>query len=154
VGSGDGHDGHPGLSHLASPSGGLAAILSEDLTREGVLAALKARRVYATNGPRILLQTSLGGRAMGSAIEAASLTTRGQTDPSADELRVRVVAPGPLERVDLIRGGQVSEQILCEGQREVRFVRTIPELTPGDYLYVRAVQIDGGTAWSSPFFIE
>ena len=91
---------------------------------------------------------------MGSAIEAASLTARPQAEPPADELRVRVVAPGPLERVDLIRGGQVSEQILCEGQREVGFVRTISDLAPGDYLYVRAVQIDGGTAWSSPFFIE
>ncbi len=154
VGSGDGHDGHPGLSHLASPSGGLAAILSEDLTREAVLAALQARRVYATSGPRILLQTKLGGQPMGSSIEAATLTSGRQTEPPADELRVRVVAPGPLERVDLIRDGQVTEQILCEGQRDVRFVRTIPELVAGDYLYVRAVQTDGGTAWSSPFFIE
>jgi len=35
-----------------------------------------------------------------------------------------------------------------------RFVRTFPELAAGDYLYVRPVQIDGGTAWSSSFFIE
>ncbi|HVH16662.1 MAG TPA: DUF3604 domain-containing protein, partial [Myxococcota bacterium] len=35
------------------PMGGLAAILADDLTREGVLAALRARRVYATNGPRM-----------------------------------------------------------------------------------------------------
>ncbi|NQZ98235.1 MAG: DUF3604 domain-containing protein, partial [Myxococcales bacterium] len=34
IGSGDSHDGHPGLSRLANPSGGLAAIVSEDLTRE------------------------------------------------------------------------------------------------------------------------
>ncbi len=37
VGSGDSHDGHPGLTSLGnSGSGGLAAILSDDLTREGV----------------------------------------------------------------------------------------------------------------------
>ena len=62
VGSGDSHDGHPGLSQIASGTGGLAAILSEDLTREGVLEALRARRTYATNGPRILLHASLGPR--------------------------------------------------------------------------------------------
>jgi len=59
IGGGDSHDGHPGLAHLAGPTGGLAAILSEDRTREGVLAALRERRVYATNGPRILLRTAL-----------------------------------------------------------------------------------------------
>jgi hypothetical protein len=91
---------------------------------------------------------------MGSSVAAARLNAPSQAALPADELRVRVVAPGPLERVDLIRGGQVAEQILCEGRREVGFARTIPDLAPGDYLYVRAVQIDGGTAWSSPFFIE
>jgi len=62
VGSGDSHDGHPGLVHLGnSGSGGLAAILADDATREAVHAALCARRVYATNGPRIFLNVTLDG---------------------------------------------------------------------------------------------
>ena len=66
VGGGDGHDGHPGLTHLASPQmGGLAAILAEDLTRESILEAMRARRVYATNGPRIVLRVTLGRSAHG-----------------------------------------------------------------------------------------
>ena len=44
VGSGDSHDGHPGLVQLAGGNGGLAALLSPELTREGVYRALKARR--------------------------------------------------------------------------------------------------------------
>ena len=66
VGSGDSHDGHPGLVHLASGgSGGLAGILAKARTREAVLEALRARRVYATNGPRIVLTASARRRADG-----------------------------------------------------------------------------------------
>ncbi|NIV46904.1 MAG: DUF3604 domain-containing protein, partial [Gammaproteobacteria bacterium] len=97
VGSGDGHDGHPGLSQLASPTGGLAAILSEERTREGVLAALRERRVYATNGARILLRMALGAHRMGSSIDVPD----GET--LSEELFVRIVAAAPLSRVELIR---------------------------------------------------
>jgi hypothetical protein len=73
IGSGDSHDGHPGLAHLASPgrNNGLAAIFAPERTREAVLAALRARRVYATNGPRIFLRTTLDGvHEMGTALES------------------------------------------------------------------------------------
>ena len=30
----------------------------------------------------------------------------------------------------------------------------VPGLEGGEYLYVRAVQIDGGAGWSSPFFFD
>ncbi|MEO1084595.1 MAG: DUF3604 domain-containing protein, partial [Acidobacteriota bacterium] len=66
IGSSDGHDGHPGLGHLASGTGGLAAILADDLSRDGVYAALRARRSYATSGVRLLLRTVYGGYQMGS----------------------------------------------------------------------------------------
>jgi hypothetical protein len=144
VGSGDGHDGHPGLAGLASPSAGLAAILAESATREAVLEALRARRVYATNGPRILLRASLGGRAMGAVFEASRA--------GAETLAVRVVADSALERVDIVRGGRVVEQLACDGLVDFRLDRSLEPLRAGEYLYVRAVQKDGGAAWSSPFF--
>ncbi len=144
VGSGDGHDGHPGLSHLASPNGGLVAILAEELTREGVLAALRARRVYATNGPRILLHATLDGAPMGAAVGPSSKST----------LEILVVAPAALERLDLVRSGEVVRTVAAEGYREMRLEETVRGLESGEYLYVRAVQQDGGAAWSSPFFVD
>jgi hypothetical protein len=152
IGSGDGHDGHPGLAGLAAPSGGLAAILSEDLSREGVLAALRARRVYATNGPRIVLRATLGGREMGSILLARDLEAAGS--PAADELSVFVAATAPLERLDLVENGRMRETIAGEGRTIVRLTRRLSGLGRGDYLYLRAVQGDGGAAWSSPFFVE
>ncbi len=149
VGSGDSHDGHPGLAHLASPSGGLAAFLTEDLTREGILRALKSRRVYATNGPRIVLETRFDGRVMGEEIQLDELDS-GSSAPDSGELTVEVVASSPLDRVDVIRSGQIHSSVPCDGKEECGFSYTLENLNPGEYVYVRAVQIDGGAAWSSP----
>jgi hypothetical protein len=148
IGSGDGHDGHPGLAQLASPVGGLAAILSEERTREGVLAALRTRRVYATNGPRILLRTALGPYPMGS------ILTVGPGGSASESLYVSVTSPQPLERIDLIRSGRVVDTFELKGERDAALERRVTELRPGEYVYVRVVQRDGGAAWSSPIYIE
>jgi hypothetical protein len=134
--------------HLDSAGGGLAAILSEDLTRAGVLSALRARRAYATNGPRILLRTALGGYGMGMSVPVS-----GEAEPN-QELFVHVFAVRPLDRVELIRSGAVVDRLSVDGLLEVVLQLPVENLRPGEYLYVRAVQRDGGAAWSSPFFID
>lgn len=143
VGSGDTHDGHPGLGHLASGVGGLAAIQSEENTRESVLAALRARRAYATNGPRIILDVELDGRPMGSAVPVSA----------SGRLVVRVITPDPLDRIDLVADGRVVDSIPGEEKRLFAFESEIRSSGPGT-LYVRVIQTNGGTAWSSPFFLE
>jgi hypothetical protein len=150
VGSGDSHDGHPGLSQLASGVGGMAAILSEERTREGVLEAFRQRRVYATNGPRILLRTAFGSYGMGT---TAPLPTP-KTDAPPDDLFVHVVAVSPLERIDIIRRGEPVRSIDAEGRLELAIQVELQDLRSGDYVYVRAVQEDQGAAWSSPIFFQ
>jgi len=127
-------------------SGGLAAILSEDVTRTGVLEALRARRVYATNGARIWLRVTLDDRPMGSVIAVAGPAAREEVT-----LAIEVVGTAPIERIDLIRSGHTAT-IAGDGRREMALSRTIPPLGPGEYHYVRVVQTDGGAAWSSPVF--
>jgi hypothetical protein len=144
VGSGDSHDGHPGLVHVAARAwGGVAAILAEERTREAVLAALRARRVYATNGPRILVDVRLGGQPMGSRI-----------GPGTQPLELRVVAPRPIDRVDVVRDGLVTRAFPGEGRRELEVRDVVPDLRSGEQLYLRVVQEDDGAAWISPFFVE
>ncbi len=149
IGSGDNHDGHPGLDRRVDPRGGLAAILAEERTREAVLAALRARRVYATNGPRMLLRFALGDHPMGS---VRSLGEEGR-ETLDDLLFVHVTGEAPLSRVELVRSGELVHGMLAEGQLEVSLHREVRGLVPGEYLYVRAVQEDGGAAWSSPIWI-
>jgi hypothetical protein len=145
IGSGDSHDGHPGLVQLASlGSGGLAGILAAEATREAVLEALRARRAYATNGPRIVLDVTLDGAPMGAALPAGA----GKT------LAVRIAAPGPLDAVELIGPSGVVAATQADGARSLAFEAEAPALAGGDWLYVRVRQRDGGAAWSSPFFFE
>lgn len=156
LGSSDGHDGHPGLAHLAAATGGLAAILAEDLTREAVYEALKARRVYATSGPRIVLRATLGGYPMGSEIPVAAV------DPQAEgaipgvpgnTLLVRVLGTAEISYVEVVRSGQVVERVDGHGEVRANFALGFEGLAEGEYIYVRVVQADGGLAWSSPFFL-
>jgi hypothetical protein len=148
IGSGDSHDGHPGLPQLMTPSGGLAAIFSDEKTRDGVLEALRARRSYATNGPRIVLRASLAGHRMGEVVPIADLA-QGEV-----ELAAQAIAPAPLARMDVVHGSKVVQSIDAEGRRELLARWAVPPLRAGDFVYVRVVQQDGGAAWTSPWFIE
>jgi hypothetical protein len=145
LGSGDTHDGHPGCPDPERKRRcGLVGVFADERSRESVLAALRARRCYATNGPRVFLDVRLGGAPMGAAIAAAE----------ALPLAVRVVAPKPIARVEVIRGGRVAESIEGMGLRELRVERPLAALRPGEYVYVRVRLPDDRAAWSSPFFVE
>ena len=164
VGSSDGHDGHPGLTHLASPSGGVAAILADDVTREGLYEALRVRRTYATNGPRIVVRASYAGWPIGAEIPAAGAAA-GEVGPIAGvperTLVARAVAPADIARIEVISrpgaagAGALAGEALCpEGERECSLTVTLPAFRPGGYLYLRVIQNDGGAAWTSPFFFN
>jgi hypothetical protein len=145
VGSGDSHDGHPGLPHLAGPSGGLAGIFSDALTREAVYEALRARRTYATNGARIFLSVTLDEQLMGAAIRVAEEAT--------STLHIRAVGTAPVVSVDIVRSGAVIERVPVDDDI-ANVERRLEALRSGENVYVRVIQRDGGVAWSSPFFVE
>jgi hypothetical protein len=116
------------------------------LTREGVLEALRARRVYATNGARIYLRVELDAAPMGSFVEGA----RGE-EAGNQRLRVEIVAPEPIVSVDLIRSG-ASVAVPVDHRTRWTLEREIPALRPGEYHYVRVTTEGEGAAWSSPIF--
>jgi len=144
IGSGDGHDGHPGLSMLANPGGGLAALVTGDLSRDGIRTALATRGSYATNGTRIVLTATLDGVAMGGVLAPSS----------APKLVTEVTGTGELASLEIIRVGGPSERIELGGQWRARVERTLAAARDGDVIYLRVLQHDGGAAWSSPFFFD
>jgi len=148
VGSGDSHDGHPGLAHLQGGVGlgGLAAIFAQANDRASVLTALRAHRVYATNGARIWLDVTLDGAAMGTEL-AAPVALDSQS------LSIDTVGEVDIAKVDIVRSGEVVESIRPEQTATWRGVRSLSKLERGEYLYVRVVQTDGGAAWSSPIYV-
>jgi len=149
VGSGDSHDGHPGLVHLAgAATGGVAAIFARERTRQGVLEALRERRVYATSGPRIILLVDLDGQPMGSVVSADAGGER--------VLSVTAIGTDRITAVELIHRGKIVARESAGGERSFygKFAVDGEDLRSGDYLYVRLTQADGGLAWSSPIYVE
>jgi len=158
--SGDSHDGHPGLPHLSpyydyrfasgsTPArvgtGGLAAVFTEELSRAALLTALRARATYATSGPRILLDASLGSHRMGTRVPP----TEGEM-----QLVLELHGSAPLKAVELIRSGGVVTSFAPDGAPlDLDHSFTLSNLSQGEYVYLRIRQTDGGLAWSSPWFI-
>jgi hypothetical protein len=147
VGSGDGHDGHPGLTRLAAPSGGLVAILAEERNRPTVLQALRERRTYATNGPRMLLRAALGATRMGGSVAAPQ-------DGAALLFFVRAVGTAPLRSIHVVRSGAIVAELDCQDAWDYSASVDLADLKAGEYVYARVVQADRGLAWSSPFYVE
>jgi hypothetical protein len=147
LGSGDRHDGHPGAFATAPAEGGLAAILSEERTREGVLRALRERRVYATNGARIVLRVALGGTPMGGVLPLA------RDERAHETLFVSITGSAPLQSVEVVRSGEIVDRVRLEGKLDVALSSELSDLSAGEYVYVRIVQSDGGAAWSSPIYV-
>jgi hypothetical protein len=142
IGSGDSHDGHPGLTYLITGQAGLAAIYTESLDRASLLEAMKQRRTFATNGIRPFFEVFIDETFMGGELPESS---------TEHTLRIRYEATAPIERIDLIRSGRVAA---IEGGEalSLEIERTIPRLQPSEFHYVRIIQVDGGVAWSSPIF--
>jgi hypothetical protein len=144
VGSGDSHDGHPGLPEIAADHGGLAALEGAVATRESVYDTLRARRVYATNGPRIVLRFTAADRPMGSVLPAGV----------AAPIEVRVVGTAPIERIELVGRAGVVGSRTGDGRHTAHATWTLDAPADGDFAYVRVVQVDGGLAWSSPVWFD
>ncbi|HJM39929.1 MAG TPA: CehA/McbA family metallohydrolase [Planctomycetota bacterium] len=145
IGSTDGHDGHPGLSQLAGASGGLAAIITKDKTRKGILKALRERRCYATNGPRIGLRFQLGDASMGGFVQKGD-----------EELKLicRVIGTDAIDYVDIIHNEKLAQRVDGKGKSLFFFDLQVPAMNAGDFVYLRVLQKDGGAAWSSPIFCK
>ena len=87
-------DDQPGHQLRRYQKAGLTGVYATELTLDGVLAGMKARRVYATSGVRIVAAISADGHMMGSEYSTAS----------SPEISVKIIGTGPLERVELFRG--------------------------------------------------
>jgi len=95
----------------------------------------------------MLLFVDLAGSGMGATVAAGDL-------PAPASLNVRVIGTGPIERLDLIRSGEVLERVSADGAMELATAWALEKLAPGEYVYVRVVQRDGAIAWSSPVFVR
>jgi hypothetical protein len=146
IGSTDSHglDWHHGIARWRNPfRAGLACIVGAEPTRGGIIAAIRARRTYATSGARIGLEVHVDGAPMGSELP---LDTRG-------DLVVEVDGTAPVARIVVVRDG--ADQVLDHGPPAPRASAraALPRLDRPGYIYVRVEQVDGEAAWASPIWL-
>ncbi|MBN1672393.1 MAG: DUF3604 domain-containing protein [Kiritimatiellae bacterium] len=157
IASSDGHDGHPGAAQ--SPLGklhqlfhfcgsGRAAVLAPELTREAVFDALYARRCYATTGTPILLDVRVNGALMGTELPAL---------PAGAAPQLSVVCRGTngLDHIRIVRNAEIAHTHGCHGKHDCRLEWEDTAYGPGTptSYYVRVVQKDRESAWSSPVWV-
>jgi hypothetical protein len=99
IGGSDGYTGRPGAEYPGYQErryakGGLAGLYARELTIEGILEALKARRGYGTTGARIYVRVDGDGHVMGEEYAAHAQPT----------ISGMVAGTAPLESVELYRG--------------------------------------------------
>lgn len=138
IASSDDHTAHAGKI------GFLAAVQATDVTREGILNALRERSCYASTGARILLDFTADGQPMGRVVECAQPPL----------LTATVEGTAPLKSVEIVRDGEVCAEGQPDGLRCDLEVRAKALDRPESWFYLRVIQDDGEMAWSSPIFVQ
>jgi hypothetical protein len=85
---------------------GRMACLAEELSRESLWKAFRARRVYGVTGDRILIDFRINNAVMGSIIQAKGKRVIG----------VKVVGSDALDRIEILRNGRVIETHCHQGR--------------------------------------
>lgn len=148
-------DGRPERPLWAEPGG--TAVLSQDLTRDGVFDAIRERRTYAGIKKRSFLNVTLNDARPGSVIAGVGLS-------SPRVLCIEAAGPSEIEALQIIRNGEVAQEWTGlpwhwsgswtdEGSLEGQALSSPFLPGPFAYYYVRVVYAEGVKAWSSPVWV-
>jgi hypothetical protein len=123
-----------------------ACILAEEFSRKGLIEALKKRHSYAATD-NIVLDVRMGSNIMGDEVRTAK--------PSLD---IVVLGTNPLDRVDVLRNGELVHTHRPEKESEeakLHWEDAAPKKgEKANYYYVRVMQKDGQMAWASPIWVR
>lgn len=132
------------LPHLIGT--GLTGCHADTLTRADLLAALRARRCYASNGERIVLDLDVDGTPMGGELSVPLHTNVSVTVP--------VLGTDTPTTIEILRNGAVvATKTDCSGPA-CTFAAPVEVLEEQTFVYARVHQPGGKTAWSSPVWIR
>lgn len=143
VGSGDSH-----WMGTGEDNGITGAYVSE-LTRQGVFDAIRAKRVFASTGGRLLIDFRVNGAFMGASVVAR------REEPL--QIVVRVDSDAPVDALEIIKDHRVIHSAArSDGPIDLEFQdRSGPrEDGKASYCYLRVRQTSGGFAWASPVWVD
>jgi len=115
IASNDSGSGYPGRWGI-----GRVAAYAEELTRDSIWDAFRARRVYGVTGDRIKLRFSINDAFMGSVIESS--------DPA--RLSANVECTDALDRIEVIKNNRVAHTLCHNGAWDVPAAGTVRAKIP------------------------
>jgi hypothetical protein len=172
------HDGL-GARGWSMSASGLAAIWSENNTRESILSAIERREVYATTGPRIAVQFYGGAGFTAADLERADLYTHatalgvpmggelvaGDSAPTFLAIASRDPKGANLDRIQIVKGwldasGQAQERVFDVAWAGDRVIGTDGRLSPiGNTVNLKTGEVDNSigapqlsVVWKDPQF--
>lgn len=126
---------------------GITAVVAKELSRKGILEALRARRCYATTGQRYLLEFTVDGNQMGSELKVPAgheADVYGSLGSATKWARVEIVGPdGPIQTLT----PDPSDATVVELKAKT------PPVSAPTWVYLRGIDELGGMAWSSPVWL-
>jgi hypothetical protein len=120
-----------------------AVVLTDDVSRKGIIDAFKRRHSYAATD-NIILEVRCGKQLMGDIFESKEL-------PKFD---IKVHGTAPISRLSIVRNNNYI-YTASPGKRDVSLTFTDNYAVAGkeSYYYVRVEQTDANLAWASPMWI-
>jgi hypothetical protein len=141
VGSGDTHWLGPGEDY------GITGAYVKNLSREGVFEAIRARRVFASTGARMLMNFRVNNTFMGGESRASG----------PPRVKVDLTGDADIDRIEIVRDHRIVHAANGSGLHAAfEFVDESgnPDGRKTSYYYLRVTQKDGMKAWSSPIWID
>ena len=126
---------------------GLAAVFVKEVSPEGIVDALRARRCYATTGDKIFIDFSINGNMMGEEIKTYTKPRITATIDGTDKL----------ENIVVFRDGKIILELKAEqlkGQKHYELDFTDNDFSDNSYYYLRLIQRNNEIGWSSPIWVE
>lgn len=118
-------------------------VLTDDLSRQGIIDAFKRRHSYAATD-NIILEFRCGKQIMGDIFDTKQPPT----------FNIKVLGTAPVTKVSIVRDAKYTH-IEEPNKQEVTLTYTDMDSPVGktSYYYVRIEQADGNLAWASPMWI-
>jgi len=127
---------------------GVAALWVKELTREGVMEAMKSKRCFATTGDKMIIDFRVDGQTTGSTIQTKH----------TPKLELNVKGQHELAKVEILRNSQVIKAYDIKGKaldfNEIYEDNNFKDENDGLYYYIRVTQHNAEIGWSSPIWIE
>jgi hypothetical protein len=127
---------------------GVAALWVKEISREGILDALRNRRTFATTGDKMFIDISVNEALFGSIANGKSNC----------KIKFEIEGQYDLLQVEILRNSKVIKQFDMD-DNTIKFSYTYTDASSDSenevlYYYVRATQKNNAIAWSSPIWVE